>query len=83
MEERFINIHKQFMFNMRGFRRGHLIKTGETSYCFLGEWNSSEDSLNAENSMVEMLDKFRDTLDDQGSGVGVTDFVVGDAVIEY
>ena len=34
-------------------------------------------------SMVAMLDCMRDTLEIQGDGNGVTDFVVGDTVVEY
>lgn len=60
-----------------------MIKTGDHDYCFIAEWDSASDSLNAEASMVAMLDCMRDTLENKGNGNGVTDFVVGDTVVEY
>ncbi len=82
MEEKFLQDHRDFQFNMPGFRRGHIIKTGDQRYCFVGEWDSAADSINAEQPMVAMLNQFRDTLEEQ-PGVGLTDFVVGEALVEY
>ncbi len=83
MEDKFLAENRKFVFDAPGYRRGHMIKVGDLNYCFVGEWDSAADSLNAEASMVAMLDCFRDTLEAQANGGGVTDFVVGDAVIEY
>ena len=83
MDEKFLSENKKFNFDEPGFKRGNMIKTGDHNYCFIAEWNSASDSMNAEASMVAMLDCFRDTLEDRGDGNGVTDFVVGDAVVEY
>ena len=59
-----------------------LIKTGERSYCVLGEWDSLQALAAARPQMIAMLDTFRDTLEDLGSGLGVTDPVSGEAVLE-
>lgn len=83
MDEKFINENKNFVFDAAGFKRGNMIKTGDQDYCFIAEWDSAQDSINAEASMVAMLDCFRDTLEVQAVGNGVTDFVVGETVVEY
>lgn len=83
MDDKFLSENKKFIFDDPGFKRGNMIKTGDHNYCFIAEWESASDSMNAEASMVEMLNCFRDTLEDMGDGKGVTDFVVGDAVVEY
>ena len=83
MDEQFLSANKKFSFDVPGFKHGSMIKTGDHNYCFIAEWDSASDSLKAEEKMVSMLDCFRDTLDDQGDGKGVTDFVVGDEVVEY
>jgi len=83
MDDKFLSINKGLHIDAEGFRNGHMIKTSDHNYCFIAEWDSASDSINAEDSMVAMLDSFRDTLEDQGEGKGVTDFVVGDEVIEY
>ena len=65
-----------------GFKRFVLIKTGDRSYCVLGEWDSLQALAAARPQMIAMLDTFRDTLEDLGSGLGVTDPVSGEAVLE-
>jgi hypothetical protein len=64
-----------------GFRRGALIRTGERSFCFIGEWDSVDAMASARPMMIGVLDSFRDTLEDQGGGV--TDPVSGEAVVDY
>ena len=59
-----------------------MIKTGDRSYCVLGEWDSFQALAGARPQMIAMLDTFRDTLEDLGSGLGVTDPVSGEAVLE-
>jgi hypothetical protein len=66
-----------------GFRRGALIKTGERTYCFIGEWEDFDRIVAARPAMIGMLDTVRDTLEDLGGGLGVTDPVSGEAVFEY
>ena len=83
MDDKFISENKNFVFDVPGFKSGNMIKTGDHDYCFIAEWDSASDSMNAEAKMVAMLDSFRDTLEEQANGKGVTDFVVGDTVVEY
>lgn len=80
-EEEFIEAHRRAEAGFPGFRRGALIETGERSFCFVGEWDSREACLAAEPAMVALLDGFRDTLEDLGGGLGVTDPVSGEVVV--
>jgi hypothetical protein len=59
-----------------------LIKTGERSYCIIGEWADMADLAAARPNMIATLDSFRDTLEDLGGGLGVTDPVSGPVVLE-
>ena len=66
-----------------GFRRGALIRTGDRAYCFIGEWDSIEAMVTSRPQMIAVLDSFRDTLEDLGGTLGVTDPVSGEAVVDY
>jgi hypothetical protein len=59
-----------------------MIKTGEHSYCIIGEWTDMADLAAARPKMIATLDSFRDTLEDLGAGLGVTDPVSGPVVLE-
>ncbi len=67
---------------MRGFIEGTLIKTGDRAYCLIGHWDKLELIVAARPAMVGILDSFRDTLEDLGDGLGVTDALSGEAVLE-
>ena len=47
-----------------------------------GEWDSYEKMAAARPGVIAMLDTFRDILEDLGSGLGVTDPVSGEVVLE-
>ena len=81
-EQEFIDAHRNTNLNLPGFRRGVLISTGHRGYCFIGEWEKAGDSMKAEEQMVAILDSFRETLEDLGGGLGVTDPVLGETVLE-
>jgi len=81
-EKEFIDAHRKARPDFPGFRRLVLIKTGDRSYCVLGEWDSYEKMAAARPGMIAMLDTFRDTLEDLGGGMGVTDPVSGEVVLE-
>ncbi len=81
-EQRFLDVHRDARADFPGFRHGALIKTGERSYCLIGEWDSYDQIQAAESAMVALLDRFRDTLEDLGGGLGVTDPVAGEVVLE-
>jgi hypothetical protein len=59
-----------------------LIKTGDRSYCLIGEWDSIQRIIAARPKMIARLDRFRDMLEDLGGGLGVTDPVSGEVVLE-
>jgi hypothetical protein len=65
-----------------GLRRALMVKTGERTYCFIGEWNSMKDIVNARPDMIEDLNRWRPLLEDLGGGLGVTDAISGEAIAE-
>jgi len=81
-EEQVLQIHRDSSVSFPGFRRGSLIKTGDRSYCMIGEWDKQSSINAAEKDMVGILDRFRDSLEDLGSDLGVTDPVAGEVVVE-
>ncbi|MCD7060307.1 DUF718 domain-containing protein [Pelagibacterium xiamenense] len=83
MEDEFIENQKADLPDFAGFRGGALIKTGDRTYCFIGEWDDFDKIVNARPGMIGMLDKVRHTLEDLGDGLGVSDPVSGEAVIEF
>lgn len=65
-----------------GLRKLAVIKTGDRSYCLIGEWDSMDGIVAARPDMIKNLDQHRDKLEDLGGGLGVTDPVSGEAVVE-
>jgi len=63
-------------------RRFSLLKTGERAYCLVGEWDSMASIMDARPAMIEILDRMRSMLEDLGNGLGVTDPVSGETVVE-
>lgn len=66
-----------------GMRALWVIKTGERSYCFVGEWDSMEAIAEARPKMIGQLDRMRALLEDLGGGRGVTEPYSGAAAVEY
>ena len=81
-EKEFLDAEKGMTSSMKGFRKGALIKTGDRSYCFIGEWNGMQDIVDARPKMISDLDRWRGLLEDLGGGLGVTDPISGDVVSE-
>jgi hypothetical protein len=81
-EQEFLDAHKMAERFFPGMRRFVMVKTGERSYCVMAEWASFEKIIAARPSMIGILDTFRDTLEDLGGGLGVTDPVAGTVVVE-
>jgi hypothetical protein len=81
-EQAFIDAHKKLQAPVKGFRRLSLIKTGDRTFCVIGEWNKFDSIAAARPSMIAMLDSFRGLLEDLGGGLGVTDPVSGEVVAE-
>jgi hypothetical protein len=78
-DQQFLDAHKKV--NWPGLKRANIIKTGEHTYCIIAEWTDIDALAKARTNMIEMLDSFRDTLEDFGGGLGVTDPVSGPVVL--
>ena len=81
-DQEFIDLHRKAKTNFKGWRNGALVKTGDQTYCFVGEWDSFNNIVDARPGMLGMLDSFREMLEDLGSGLGVTDPVSGETVLQ-
>jgi Antibiotic biosynthesis monooxygenase len=77
-ENKFRNVNER----MEGMRKFSLIKTGDRTYCSIGEWDAMQNIVNARPAMISDLDEFRSMLEDLGGGLGVTDPVSGETVVE-
>ena len=81
-DQDFIDLHRKANADFKGWRNGALVKTGNQTYCFVGEWDSFDNIVAARPGMLGMLDSFRDMLEDLGNGLGVTDPVSGETVLQ-
>lgn len=70
-------------FRAAGMRRFSLVKTGDRSYCVLGEWDGFDSIVKARPAMIRSLDGLRPMLEDLGGDLGLTDPVSGEAAAEY
>lgn len=50
-----------------------MIKTGGRTYCIIAEWTDVDALAQARPAMIATLNSFRETLEDLGNGLGVTD----------
>jgi quinol monooxygenase YgiN len=80
-EQEFLDAHRKIKAEWAGIKHVNLIKTGERSYCIIAEWSDMEALAAARPKMIATLDSFRDTLEDLGGGLGVTDPVSGPVVL--
>ena len=80
-DQEFLDAHKKVQANWPGLKHANMIKTGDRTYCIIAEWTDIESLAKARPNMITTLDSFRDTLEDLGSGLGVTDPVSGPVVL--
>ena len=80
-EQDFLDAHKRVEANWPGLRHANIIKAGERSYCIIAEWSDMDSLANARQNVIATLDSFRDTLEDLGGGLGVTDPISGPVVL--
>lgn len=80
-EQAFLDAHKKVQANWPGLKHANIIKTGERTYCIIAEWTDMDLLAKARPNMIATLDSFRDTLEDLGGGLGVTDPVSGPGVL--
>ena len=81
-DDDFVAAHREMTDVFPGARRFALIKTGEGAYCIVGEWESYNSIVAARPNMLASLERIRDMLLDLGMGLGVTDPVSGEALID-
>jgi len=80
-EQDFLDAHEGIEESWTGLRHANIIKTGEASYCIIAEWDDVDSLVAARPNMIATLEKFRETLDDLGGGLGVSDPVSGTVVL--
>ena len=80
-EQEFLEAHTNIAAEWPGLRHVNMIKTGERRYCIIAEWNDMQALADARPNMIATLNSFRDTLEDLGDGLGVTDPVGGPVVL--
>jgi hypothetical protein len=81
MEDAFVGAHRDIGRNWPGLIHANIIKASENRYCIIGEWESLDAMAACRPQMIATLDSFRDTLEDLGGGLGVTDPIAGTVVL--
>jgi hypothetical protein len=81
-EDRFLDAHRGGKAKWPGLLHGAMIEIGDRAYCLIGEWDDTNAMAAARDKMIETLNGFRDTLEDLGAGLGVTDAVSGPVVLD-
>jgi hypothetical protein len=80
-EQEFLDAHRKAKADWPGLLNANMIKTGEHNFCIIAEWSDMDALIQARPAMIATLDGFRDTLEDLGGGLGVTDPVSGPVVL--
>jgi hypothetical protein len=81
-ETEFLDAHTRSARDWPGLRHVNMIKTADRNYCIIAEWADMDSLAKARPNMIATLDTFRETLEDLGGGLGVTDPVSGPVVLE-
>jgi quinol monooxygenase YgiN len=82
-EAAFLDIHREFGVGaMPGALSFRVVKTGERTFCVVGEWESMAGMAAARPAMIANLDRLRSHLEDLGGGRGVTEPWSGEVVTE-
>lgn len=80
--EAFLADHREQSVDIPGMKSLVVVQTGERDFCFIGAWTGMDALAAARPAMIANLDAHRDQLEDLGGGLGVTDPVSGEAVVE-
>ena len=80
-EQEFLDAHNRVAADWPGLRRVNMVATGDRSYCIIVEWDDMDSLAKARPNMIATLDSFRDTLENLGGSLGVTDPVSGPVVL--
>jgi quinol monooxygenase YgiN len=81
-DDEFLDAHRGGKADWPGLQRGLIIKTGDRTYYLIGEWPDIAAMAEARDRMIATLNSFRETLEDLGTGLGVTDAVSGSVVLD-
>lgn len=79
-DQEFLDAHESIAQAWPGLVHANIIKTGDRAYCLIAEWPDMDACIAARPAMIATLNSFRDTLEDLGNGLGVTDAVAGTVV---
>lgn len=81
-EAEFITIHEDFEISgLAGHRNFWVVRTGERSFCVVGEWDDTAAMVAARPAMIANLDRLRPLLEDLGGGRGVTEPWSGEVLV--
>jgi hypothetical protein len=80
-DQAFLDAHRSVANDWPDLKRAYIVNTGDRSYCIIGEWRDADALAKARPNMLATLNSFRDTLEDLGQGLGVTDAVSGPVVL--
>ena len=80
-EQEFLDAHKRVEASWSGLVHVNMLKTGERTFCIVAEWSDMDALAKARPELIATLDSFRDTLEDLGGGLGLTDPVSGPVVM--
>jgi len=80
-DQEFLDAHRGVGADWPGLRHANIIDTGAGGYCIIAEWDDMESLAAARAEMIATLDSFRDTLEDLGGGLGLTDPASGPVVL--
>lgn len=80
-DQQFLDAHKDIAATWPGLLHANIIKAGDHAYCLVAEWEDMDACIKARPNMIATLNSFRDTLEDLGGGLGVTDAVAGPVVL--
>lgn len=78
----FLAHYRERPMDMPGLKSMTLVQTGERDFCLIGEWTGVGAIAAARTRMIANLDAHRGKLEDLGTGLGVTDPISGEAVVE-
>lgn len=77
-EQQFIDKHRSVRPAFKGFLGGNLVRTGDQTFCIVGEWRNMKSLATARPQLIALLDEMRHMLEDLGGGLGLTDPISGD-----
>ena len=77
-EQQFIDHHRTVRPAFQGFLAGNLVRTGDRTFCMIGEWRNMTSLVTARPQMIAILDGMRHMLEDLGGDLGLTDPVSGE-----